>query len=244
MPVKSDDGFTLIEMLVTLLIGTIVMLGAFQLVDTAFPAAKRVDDRVDATQRGRVVMENMVRQLRASVCLQNGKDTFDNPTFATPYVSATGNQVTFYSDLTTSANVAARTFVPEKRQLSYSSGTITQTVWAGVGTQVPDITYDDAHPTSVRTLITGVQPIGSTPIFTYYAYDATKTIQKLADPPPVADIPRIERIDLALRVLPTGGTNPGAGVDMQDTANTRVGSDFTLNTSGQSNAQRGPQCSF
>jgi prepilin-type N-terminal cleavage/methylation domain-containing protein len=242
---RSDQrGFTLIEMLVAMSIGTIVMLAAFTLVDQALPASQRINDRIDANQRGRVAMENMVRELRASVCLWSGNDVNGNPTYSTPYSSADGSQVTFYSDMTTAAAAASGSFLPTQRQLAYANGAITETVTTGIGT-VPQVRYTGLGTiTTTRTLITNVQPIGATPIFTYYAYDATKTLQKLANPPAPADVPRIERIDIAFRALPSGGTNPNSGIDMQDSANTRVGSDFSKNALQLSNAQKGPQCAF
>ena len=52
------------------------------------------------------------------------------------------------------------------------------------------------------------------------------------------------RFEARVRVLPTGGTNPTSGIDIQDSANTRVASDFSSSASGQSNAQRGPVCAL
>jgi prepilin-type N-terminal cleavage/methylation domain-containing protein len=237
-----EDGFTLIELLVAMTIGVIVLLSAFNLIDRALPASKRITDRVDASQRGRVTMENMLRELRASVCLQTGADANQNPVFTSPYSSADGNQVTFFSDLTNAAAVTTGAFRPTKRQLSYSSGAITESITQGTGT-IPNITWDPAT-TKTRTLITDIAPIGATPIFSYFAYDINKALQQLGNPVAAIDVPRIVRIDIAFRVLPTGGSNPTSGIDIQDSANTRVSSDFSLNASGQSNAQRGPVCAF
>jgi prepilin-type N-terminal cleavage/methylation domain-containing protein len=240
-----EDGFTLIELLVAMSIGVIVLLGAFSLVDRAFPASKRVTDRVDASQRGRVAMENMLRELRSSVCVQTGTDANQNPVFTSPYASADGNSVTFFSDLTTAAAATSGTFLPTKRQLTYSSGAITESITQGTGT-IPSITWDPAT-TTTKTLISDITPIGTTPVFSYWAYDATKTLVQLAPgggAVAAVDVPRIDRVDIAFRALPTGGSNPTSGIDMQDSANTRVSTDFTLNASGQSNAQRGPVCAF
>jgi prepilin-type N-terminal cleavage/methylation domain-containing protein len=165
-PRASDErGFTLIELLVAMSIGTIVLLGAFLLLDRSFSASGQVADRVDALQQGRQTMELMTRQLRSQVCL--GKTN-------TPIVTGTDNSVTFYADLTADPqNTKLRT-------LTYNpspTNTITQTVVSAASGTYPNLVF--AGGASVTTTLqTKVQPILDTtapttrPVFKYYRYKA------------------------------------------------------------------------
>ena len=87
---RSQDGFTLPELLTAMAMGTIILLGAFGLLDTAMRRTSETQLKVEATQRGRQALDLVTRQLRSQVCL----DT------ATPAVlEATPTSVTFYADL-------------------------------------------------------------------------------------------------------------------------------------------------
>ena len=59
------------------------------MVDVSQRASSRVEARVDSTQRGRVAMEQVTQRLRSQVCLGS----------ASPIVSATDTDVTFFADL-------------------------------------------------------------------------------------------------------------------------------------------------
>ena len=73
--IRGDAGFTIVELLVTVLIGTVVLFALFGLVDVALRSQQRVDGRVDSNSRGRLAMEQMVQDLRSSVCVQNGSSS-------------------------------------------------------------------------------------------------------------------------------------------------------------------------
>jgi type II secretion system protein J len=66
---RSEDGFTLVELLVALLIGTVVLMGAFTVLDSTASVTGTVARRVDSLQRGRTALDLMTRDLRSQVCV-------------------------------------------------------------------------------------------------------------------------------------------------------------------------------
>ena len=66
---RQEDGFTLPELLITLVIGLTVALGALSLVDVTMRRSGEISARVEAVQSGRTAMDIMTRELRSQVCL-------------------------------------------------------------------------------------------------------------------------------------------------------------------------------
>ena len=88
---RSDEsGFTLVELLAAMSIGIIILMAAFMLLDRATAISQEIANRQEALQRGRVAMEQIVRELRSQVCLGDEKE---------PIRVAQDNLVTFYLDM-------------------------------------------------------------------------------------------------------------------------------------------------
>lgn len=66
-----EQGFTLVEMLVVMLAGTIVMIALFTILDVTLSQTSHTFTRVDATQRIRPVLENLENELH-SACVGTG----------------------------------------------------------------------------------------------------------------------------------------------------------------------------
>jgi Tfp pilus assembly protein PilW len=156
---REESGFTLVELLVACIIGMIVLLASFMMLDSSVVLTGKVTDRVDRTQRARGAMEEITRELRSQVC----------PAAGTPaLVDAQDYSITFYSFMGT------RPFVPDKRQIAWDTNTnsIIESVWAGTGAS-PNTTWA-ATPTT-KTILSDVKPPfanGSSgsrgPVFKYY----------------------------------------------------------------------------
>jgi prepilin-type N-terminal cleavage/methylation domain-containing protein len=157
---RSDEsGFTLVELIAAMAIGTVVLLAAFLLLDRATSVSNEVADRQDALQRGRVAMESMVQQLRSQVCLGDAKE---------PITYGDATATSFYADLGDgSTNV-------ELRKLLYDTANkrIVEERYAGTGTY-PDLTFP-ATPTRKRVLLSKAELIKdgavTRPLFRYYAF--------------------------------------------------------------------------
>jgi type II secretory pathway pseudopilin PulG len=197
----AEDGFTLIELLVTALIGMVVISAALLLTEVAGRSAARVEDRVETSQRARIAMDRIVRQLRTQACLNAGTP---------PIVSGDANQVTFYSDYDALAE-----FIPQKRRLVFGTtgdGSIVEDLYQTTSTQAP--WGFPTAPTRTRTLLTHVGRDGSTPFLRYYSRDVSGPLTTPLNsdistiPLPVNSIAKVVRVEVTFEAGPTSG-RPG-----------------------------------
>jgi prepilin-type N-terminal cleavage/methylation domain-containing protein len=188
---RHEDGFTLVELLAAMVIGLIVIFAGFNLIDTSVRVNASVAGRTDASQRGRLAMDDITRSLRSQVCA-NG---------VTPITSATPTSVTFTADLSNGSRP------PDRRTLTYSpsADTVTQTVTPGSGTE-PNVVFTGT--TTSRVLLTDADPdpsVAGGAVFQYFAVTpgtGGSQFTALGATVATADLPRIARIDIGLSVRP------------------------------------------
>jgi prepilin-type N-terminal cleavage/methylation domain-containing protein len=189
---RHEDGFSLPELLMAMLVGVIVLIAAFSLIDNSVAINGKVISRQDATARGRSAMDEMTRSLRSAVCANT----------AAPIVTATATQVVLTTDL------GDGTGYPDKRTFTYDStaDTITETivpgtlnsgnvVWTGTPQTRNVVTDTDPDP--------AVTPAGT--LFSYYKFTPGTSGQSYtALPAPVTgnDLARIARIDVSYVTRP------------------------------------------
>jgi prepilin-type N-terminal cleavage/methylation domain-containing protein len=196
---RDERGFTLVELLMTTVIGTIVLLAAFGIFDAALHAQTRVDDRSDSVARGRNAMEQVVQQLRSQVCLGPGYP-------AVAY--GDGSHVTFYADL------ADTTFVPQKRDLTFAGGTLTERDYTGTPQAGPPPYSFSGTPSRTRVIARNLanqkQGAATVPFFTYYSFNAANPVRPanlLAVPLSAADMARVVQVTVAFAALPSRGAS-------------------------------------
>lgn len=203
MPVTSrlaqERGSFLIEFLVAISMGMILLFAAFTLLETTLTQTGSVRDRVDATQRGRLAMDTITRQLRSQVCL-------DSKTAAV--TEATPDRVSFYVDLTDGSSATAP---PALHTLTFdpAARTIAELAYTGTRNASGVVSYSST-PTR-RTFLSDVQRDGSTPVFSYFAFDApappatpTPTLALAATPRlSDGDRERVARIAVSFDALPS-----------------------------------------
>ena len=228
-----EAGFTLVELIVAMSVGMIVLFALFDLVDRALPASTRINNRVDAEQRTRPVVEHIEQALHSGVCLPNGTDSNGNAVYLTPISSMGPNQVTFYDFIPTGSQVSYASFLPEQRQLSFdpSTSTLNESVWSVSGASPPyTLTLQ-----STRQLLTNVRQNGATPVFGYQSYDPTTgALVTTSDPTKVA------KVDVNFVAGPSTGNGNATAQDatVDDSISLGLPTDFTTNSS----AANGPQC--
>jgi prepilin-type N-terminal cleavage/methylation domain-containing protein len=183
---RSQRGFTLIEMLVAATVGSVVMITVFSLLDGSLKQSTGVNARVDSTQRGRNAMEIATRELRSQVCFSPNASAPVSVTYADQY------KVTFY------AFNGSGTFRPDRRTLLWdtNSNSIKETVEAGVGTPVTSFATGTTRvvSTEIKPPQTGTPPV-SGPVFTYFT-DAGAT---LTAPLTAADLAKVAVIKIAFQ---------------------------------------------
>jgi prepilin-type N-terminal cleavage/methylation domain-containing protein len=195
---RSEDGFTLVEMLVSCVVGVIVMLAAYALLDVSNGLSRSVADRVDSTQRARDAMEQVTRELRSQVCLQPGTAAI---------TTGQDSSVTFYAFMGTGA------YSPDRHTITWNPATrqLVDYTFAGTGT-APNMTYPPA-PTRTSTLVDNVDPAPGAPIFSYYTWAASGPVgatRLLPTPLSASDQQKTVRISVQFRVTPNGNSRPPA----------------------------------
>jgi prepilin-type N-terminal cleavage/methylation domain-containing protein len=185
----AEDGFTLVEMLTAMTIGTIVTFAAAGLLTRAFVASNEVSDRVDAAQRGRVAMDTVTRELRSMVCFSG----------ITPIVAGSNTSMTFVTDLSDGS------VSPERHVLTFANGTLTDAVYQMTSANGATPVTWAASPRTTTTLLTGAAQNGSAPFFQYLGWDASTTpptTPALNSPLATADLDNVTQIVVSFGVLP------------------------------------------
>jgi prepilin-type N-terminal cleavage/methylation domain-containing protein len=208
---RAEGGFTLPELMVAMMISVMTLLGVFAVLDTSIKQSNAVAGRVNATQRARITMDTITRQLRSQVCYS---------TTVPALVYGDANSVRFHADLSDGTRAI------EQREIVFNpvNGTIRERVWNGQGSPLafPSILVDRQILDGVATRI----PPEPVEIFRYYAYNTAATprpIVQLPVPLSAADRARVARIDIGFLTIPPGGkkTSPGA-VTLQNEIYVRV----------------------
>jgi Tfp pilus assembly protein PilW len=169
LSLSDSRGFTLMELVVGMGLGIIVLVASFTVIDRAWYSSKRVSDREDALQRGRIALELMTRELHSMTCAGQ----------TAPIAVAKDDEVQFYAymgDPTTGSTL------PDLHKLTYSTsnnGTITESVYDVTSTTTTPPTVNTTA-LSTRQLLTNIGQVttsgGTTlPVFSYYSFDQNAT---------------------------------------------------------------------
>jgi prepilin-type N-terminal cleavage/methylation domain-containing protein len=218
---RGDGGFTLIELLVAMPIGLIVIMVALDLSTHAWGLNSTVNARQDALQRGRMAMELVTRQLRATVCLTT-------VTPARAIVAGSDASVTFFADL------GDGSVPPQQRTLTLDAqaGTIVQAETDGAGT--PPVFA--GAPTRTVELMRGAAPVTGVPVLRYYAYvNGVLSATPLRTPLSAADAARTAYVSVTFT-----STARGAGAASAD--GTTFNNDVFTRTVDPMNAKAGQAC--
>jgi prepilin-type N-terminal cleavage/methylation domain-containing protein len=239
----DESGFSLVELLVSVVIGLIVVSAAFNLLDASTQASSDVTDRVDATQRGRAAMEQMQQVLRSEVCL-------DTNTPAITYGDS--DRVDFYADL------GDEDFTPEARRLRFvengttGRGDILEDVWTTLS-DPPENTYNGA-PTRTRLVMGEMaramedqaqesRAVGDpVPVFRYYGFvgsDPARPDDLLQTPLSATDKARVVRIAVAFDSQPG---RPTGGLQAREELDTTYENDIYVRTADPTDPLHSPQC--
>lgn len=238
--VAADDGMTLVEVLVTIVIGMIVMFAALSMMDLGFNSSARVQDRTDSAARGRQAFDRATSLLQAQVC--NGNKP--------PVVAGTTTAVTF------TANTGDRAAAPVQYQLRYDPpsgavpGRLVERRWQM--SAAPDVNgvYSAVSFTD-RTIVEQVEPISTgppvSPVFRYYGTNDTTTNTPVELAAPLAAgtaaanyIGRVLRVDIDLRVLPS---RTRSVAEARRLSSRLQASAYVVSSLDPTKLDKGPQCS-
>lgn len=222
-PPRGEAGFTLVELLSSMVVGMVVLFAIFGLLDYTVSAQHKVEDRVDAVQRGRNAMEVITQQLRSQICLGPGYP-------ATTY--ADDNSVTFYTDL------GGDTPKLQRRTIAFNSatGALTETDWNVSGTIPTAPTFTLARTVNLATNLVAMP---GAKFFQYYGFTtAPETPGLLLTPTPLSD----EKKANVVRILVSFVANPTRGGNLTNKVPTSFQNEVYVRTSDPTDAEHSPQC--
>jgi type II secretory pathway pseudopilin PulG len=158
---RSEHGFTLVELLVVMTAGIVVLGALFTILDVTLRQTTRTFSTVDASQQTRTAIEQVENELH-SACLGSqvtpiqAGSTGTSLTFETQYGSTAGN-----------ANAASPT--PVEHTITYNAGTLTDTTTPSTGGTAPSWTFGGTS--STKTLLSNVALYpGASSVFQYFGY--------------------------------------------------------------------------
>jgi len=238
---KTEHGFTLIEMLVTILAGLAILGALFTIEATTLHQTTRFFSKIDATQHARVGIEQLENELHSACITDN----------VTPIL--TGSNATAVMFVSQYGTAPALTPVEHIVSFNSSTGTVTDNTYAETGETTssdgsPVYTFASA-PTTTRILLSNVSQTGSTPVFQYFAYqepmngstpytdsagnpymmliDGTNAVpgtsvipspQPLAVPLSTSNASNAAEVMISMSVGPSGGTNENTNLSDVDDA--------------------------
>jgi len=177
---RDERGFSLIELLMAMALGSLVLTAVMLVFTTGITASSKIGDRIDSASRARDAMDRITTLLDSQVCLRNSGDSTTQPAIA-PIVgaSSTANSITFYADLN------GATDTPSKYTITYdpAAKTLTQYKYLGSGL-LPNVTFASSPVTTL--LSDNVQQAGAVPVFSYYVFSSDGTVNEGAPVTPSA----------------------------------------------------------
>ena len=226
LSLREEGGYSLIELLLTLVLGLVVLLAAAAALQTFTKTSTEVEDRTVNAQTTRLAMDVVMRSLRSQACPAPGASS----------VLAGDTQTLQYV-----ADLGDGTTAPEKRTLRFDPVTarLTEERFAGTFTDATKQTTTFAAVSGgVKQLLDRVGPAGTDPVFAYFAYDTSvppKAVQQLTVPLSAADLKRVARVRVRIkRGGVAGNRNPKTAITLDD--------EVTLRSVDPSDPVPLPQC--
>jgi Tfp pilus assembly protein PilW len=153
---SSERGFTITEMLVSIIMFVIVLTAILQMVQVTLGNQADISRRVSANQRGRPVMTRIINDLRSG-CV--------SPGIAPVLAGSSATSMTYLSG--SGSDVSP---IPDKHTLTLTGTTLSDTVAPGTGGTAPSWTFGTASTQPVLTNVTAAKSGATTlPLFRYYS---------------------------------------------------------------------------
>ena len=155
LDLRSESGFTLVELMVATMIAIIVSAATLAIVIVSVHFSSNYSDRVDATQEGTIAMTKITQALNSS-CV--------SASLAPILPASDANDVWFYSLLGDNATIQ-----PNKVEISLTGGQLVMNTYGYTGGASPATWTFSSTPTAFVLLPAAAQS-GSTAVFQYYGY--------------------------------------------------------------------------
>lgn len=189
---REQHGFTLVELLVSMLAGMAVLSAIVTITTAATHNQDRIAKRVEANQRVRPVVTRIVDLMHSS-CVA--------PRVAPVLTGSSGTQL----DLVSRSGSAVSP-TPELHRITLSGTTLRERIYPAVSGVPPVWTYS-ATASSDRILLTDVSGVSGA-VFRYYDYvNGALRTTPLGTPLSAGNAARTAYVTVSLNASPTGGAS-------------------------------------
>lgn len=205
--IRDERGTTLIELLVATAAGVVVLFAISAMIIVSLRETVRTDSHVDATQRARLALNNVIEELH-SACVA--------PRIAPVKAESTGTQLVFVHQ--TGSAVAP---VPVLSKISLVGGVLSQSEYPSTSGEAPNWKFAETA-SSTQQLMTNLSPTSpSTSIFSYYSYtNGEISATPLTTPLAASSAERTVKVGIAFTAAPqsTPIADPNAAASIADSA--------------------------
>ena len=215
-PARDESGFTIVELLMTMLTSLVVMSAIVMMLTTSLRNQDRINRRVDANQRVRPVMTRIVQELHSACVAPRMTPIIGDGTTS----GSTGTRISFLSK--SGATVAP---TPDLHVISLSGGTLSEAVFPATGGTQPGPWTFSGTASSNQQLLTNVSAPASG-MFQYYDFvngqvDASPT----AVPVSATDAAKTAIVKVTISSSPTKGVSsfdPGSPLVVSNSVDLRL----------------------
>lgn len=229
---RDEQGLTLPELMVAMLIGIVVLGGIVTMVTVTAKSSGRISERVAADQVARPMVQRIMDELH-SACIAPG--------LAPIQAGSTDTAMTFITAATTPAgNGNAVSPEPVKRTIALSGTNLNDTSYAKSGGTAPENWTFSSSGTTYRLLANVAKINASTPIFSYYAYsNGSISATPLAVPLSAANAAKAVEVRVNLAVKPSASATSGEAGAPIDISNSVL---MRFTPSSEDTSQAGLPC--
>jgi prepilin-type N-terminal cleavage/methylation domain-containing protein len=212
---RADDGVTLTELLVTMMVLGLLVSATVLMVNASMRVSSNTKERMDQSNSATIAMQRVSRTLRTAV-LQSQLTTTCTLAICTEsaFLKGTRTSVQFYADVDNPKNSVG----PSRVTYDITGGVLTETVQRPLSPTPDAAGYHYCNPgpgCNIRTTVLATDVQTTNPVFAFYtATDAVNAIPLAVGAQlTAAQLKAVDSIDVSLNVQRAGGANV-AGASM------------------------------
>ena len=214
--IREDSGFTLVELLMTMLTSLVVMSAIVMMLTTSLRNQDRINQRVDANQRVRPVMTHIIQELHSACIAPRMTPIIGDGTTN----GSTGTRISFLSK-----SGATVTPTPDLHVIILSGGTLSESVYPATGGAQPGPWTFSSTASSSTQLLTQVSAPASG-MFQYYDFvNGQVDTAPTAVPLSATDAAKAAIVKITMSSSPTRGVStfdPGSPLVVSNSADLRL----------------------
>lgn len=220
----GEAGFTLVELLVTMIAGIVVLMATFGVLDLSMRQNARETDRVQTTQIGRAAMERLVQELHSSCAWATAPPVQAASNGNTLWFISQFSSATVPSPVLHKVTLSGSTLSDTTYALSVPAGTTDTTGWLNNPGNWTFANFNTSTATGYTNLIKNVYPLApATSLFQYYQYVngqiAIDSAHLLTAPLTSTTAPTVGEVTIGMSVRPADqSTEATRAINLYDAA--------------------------